>query len=1398
MGDQDVLSSEVVGNLDCTTGDGMITNDNRSQKQDQFQNSEKPEQNGSELAVSVDSFLQEESNSIAGSTTGRQPNGPKKTIRERYHSVKQQYPELIKRLNRHRAQTPNSFEWLGGTKNPLVLNAAQTPIANVLRSEKNSTPKETWEAGRPALPLDVSAVEPPPNRLNHSFTFPEDLNLERQALRGLANESVDEDFVNSKRRMRRVHAPDYLERVPSRGARSEIGEVGPYGGQSFYRMHPMQSHFYDPRSYYSAYRDYAEGRRSVGLTHQYAPYDSRAAYAENLMRRRPQSSFEAILNQRHGTFGAYDVEEEMVKRSDSSSSRRDETGSDEEVAAIHYQQEMARRAVAGRFDTSGSVSDEYYYFGVIQLPQEKIQSILYKATPPPGYFHLPPIEKAAYLFYFVLYNRYFTPIEEFHNRFNREFFKYSCDGDSAETALWKICKHTQEEFVARRSAYQLKAYEKTQKQLFSDDRETPDSRLSDHGSRYDQEEDSDRLSIESASKEPYKFRSAHAFARFAVGGKVIVVDPEASTSVIELRDLKSFVAETETQRIIETIEMFHGPLIPGMTPPHSVSLYIERQIDHIMKSDIYKANPLGSDASDCLLVWQLLKMIVQQQGRVTGPDISRLLMTGYDDKSIPGGHSAVSIHNSDEVNGFHRYMQFLLGGHVDEAIESAIKDGLILDAMVLARWVCPQKLEKVDAAFLAQRAEQNPVMTLLSVAHDFPAPILLNPPTDDTGSWRSHAAIILANLATETAFKMVYNLGKVLARREYHAAADFCFLAVSLLADYDPFCPVVHSDEDDTQGRQHITLVHASLPDDEVESVNCCYGFSIVDLHATEIYEYGLRLACTGFPVRLTQSCDYQKYRFKYAQLLSEYGGFASDAYRYCVEIAKGVTEKWADYGQDEMLQLCDLADRLQHVACADRKEISWFSEVRGFIEHSNTAPLVQDTGLQQASFADCSKENPTDVSATQPRTRTLSFGSEAAEWHADHQEPLQMSPITSNVENATLLEQQSHDTGQRSQTHKTEACTMHEMQQHHILAQRRTSAINTGSSTLNPSQQLIAFPPPLPTTQESLDTLEDKVRGLSLNEQKAGEQQVENYGQYDSGSEIHNEASEKTAIRAERLTMRPQLFITEIESSNDASSANSSSQENTPLKQNEFKHSTEMSTVLDAPSPSGMDDSVFTAGDDPTHYQTAQTPEIASHRNLNHRTDVHTPLCNTNDDFNIISTEQAYSSLKTDQNKLTKPAETSKSLSGSSHSSGIFGMLKAKIAKAIPSGNEMILPDDKNPSIVWDPVQNKYVGAGVEEEKVDSKPPSAANSALLDGSGKNSNVGLTAARLSGGSRYFNPLNDIASQSSSVSPAPTMPPVMVPPTFGFIPTPPDDDNATPESPFSVDTSPVIPSTTTLT
>lgn len=52
----------------------------------------------------------------------------------------------------------------------------------------------------------------------------------------------------------------------------------------------------------------------------------------------------------------------------------------------------------------------------------------------------------------------------------------------------------------------------------------------------------------------------------------------------------------------------------GHTPPQTPLLFIQRQIDRIIQSDVYRANPTSGDANDCLLIWHLLEMLVRQQG----------------------------------------------------------------------------------------------------------------------------------------------------------------------------------------------------------------------------------------------------------------------------------------------------------------------------------------------------------------------------------------------------------------------------------------------------------------------------------------------------------------------------------------------------------------------------------------------------------------------------------------------------------------------------------------------------------------------------------------------------------------------------------------------------------------
>ena len=98
----------------------------------------------------------------------------------------------------------------------------------------------------------------------------------------------------------------------------------------------------------------------------------------------------------------------------------------------------------------------------------------------------------------------------------------------------------------------------------------------------------------------------------------------------------------------------------------------------------------------------------------------------------------------------------------------------------------------------------------------------------------------------------------------------------------------------------------------------------------------------------------------------------------------------------------------------------------------------------------------------------------------------------------------------------------------------------------------------------------------------------------------------------------------------------------------------------------------------------------------------------------------------------------------------------------------------------MWDPVKGRYIGEGVEDEAVAAPPPvmsmptldAAASSAPMPPS-MPAGGGLKAARISGGSRYFNPLNAASKTAAAPvhAPVPAMP---IPTTFGFMPTQPGE------------------------
>ncbi|KAI1713168.1 sec23-binding domain of sec16 domain-containing protein [Ditylenchus destructor] len=1134
-----------------------------------------------------------------------------------------------------------------------------------------------------------------------------------------------ESFVERERQFR------FRKAATGGRAKSEVGEALSHGNG---RNRDYRSSFYrnvNNSSFQSGVSAYSRPRSS------FEPASSSTNAAARVLKSRPDDWYEV---QRR-----YTARENVPMNQPSSEEELDDPTSDlyedeegedsrDELSSYNFrpiQPPSARNTGTGYYsgNTRGyaygrtgaaskkSVLDfddrEVYYFGVVQLSLERARSILATNPPPAEYRDLNPIEKTAYLYYFTLYRKYLTPVVTFKNVFNREFYKYTCQGSTEDVALWKICKHTQEEYKQKIIKRNQEAYKLSQKHLFSDERDTPDSRTSDRPSFCDQE--SDINSLESASKEPLLYRIPHKVFKFAVGGRVIVLDPETSVSTIRIEDAKKFFLDPNSRRNVEALESFKGPLILGDTQPHSISLFIERQIDRILQSDVYRCNPNSGDANDGLLIWRLLETLVHQHGKVTGPDLARLLMSGhtYSARNIKAsqfirGKSDNVYESNGNSSGndtddpsreeskvapyaMDRFTRFLLGGHVEEAIESAMKDGLFFDALLLAHRMFRndrRKLDEIEAKLLNRRKldHNHPTMTLISVAAEIPVPLLTNITTDDASGWRAHIAIVLANLQTQTAIDTVYQLGLALAGKEFNSAADFCFLVVNLLTGYDCFRPPqgeITSDEE--KSRKYIKLISASLPDDELHSTVTRFGWSILDFQATEIFEYAQKLSNPS-AAALSHSIEFQKCRLEYATLLSEYGGFNANVSQYCTEVARAIWDHPASVDRNMIEELCDMAERFHHISNRGTEDQEWIAHLRTFIgsqpTHIPTAHVVHPQAQvpHKASVADDNQSQYSSMSNY--------FGGRPA---------ASSSPIPMMEKRQEPIQNVSQQQQKISQQHQLQRQTSKSSGHHPAARLPRTRTV---------SQESVPSSPPGTRSRnesfvESNIIPEFPTMGIDIKPIKEHKDDVEQI----SPSRQHHAPIPNThsATALFPPNQAENIGMTQMASPNNTHSFYS----NIPAASSPYDHHQMFvprgeSQEEDVHSPFSIG-GPLTANND---YEESNSPFITSDymipnpeppapQETHHQ---------NNDSLNAHSQrELPKTQPKEDANgNEIKPKETK-----SSPKSG--GMLAGLVKKFIPQNKEMILPDDSNPSLRYDPQLQRWVGEGVEEEEPPPPPPTFA-----------------------------------------------------------------------------------------
>ncbi|CAO4370683.1 unnamed protein product [Caenorhabditis nigoni] len=1170
-----------------------------------------------------------------------------------------------------------------------------------------------------------------------------------------------------------TRGPMIIQPAPH-NSRKAVNKHGMSNGGS--RTHNSTFNGYDKRYYHNSSRGpnesfsgiYPRSRNVSGYASDFMNSRIGAGLLPNNMNeslRRPRSSIaEKYTNAPRSGFGGYDSGESE----NNSGELEDEEGEDEELRTYNLE---ARRAQGSRSVSNTLAADHFgeedekYYFGVVKLGSQMVDHVFRTMPPPEEYYRFKPLERVAYIFYCAVYNKPYKRVQEFRNIFNREYFNYVCAGDSEETALYKICKSMQDQHTQKQIEESRLAYEKAQ-------RDAAESAKLDFNKDRIMDPEDHKVAIsqpeEVLSNGPLHYHTCLQFATIGVGGKMVIIRPAGtvdhvsghvlSTTSVHVDDLRSFLNfDEQSGKVIESVQNFKGPLIAGQTPTHSVRLYIQRQVDALRQMrnspDVKK-----SEVVDALLIWQLLEVMVQQHGRVTGPDIATLLTNASEELAENTGIAEGGVLDAPQkLDAKERFNKFLLGGHINEAVESAISDGLYADAMTLIRRLHPndaKKIEEIETRFMNLRSIDDPFATLVAVANDQLPPILTNSAFDDDNNWKRHAAIVLANLSSETAMLTIYRLGLLLARRKRDCAADFCLLVVCILTGYDSFSlPATSATEGQERSREHIGLVHSgSSLLNRVDGLSGTAGFSFTDLHATDIFDYALRLGNNNTASPLAKSVDYQVSRIEYAKKLASYGGFATDAFRYCTEVARSLWMFIGAFDQNVLLDLCDLAESLQHVAATTPAEIEWIAAMRMML--SGAVPPVQE------------------IQEVQQPEEDHSLASEAQKWHDEHQAPIEITKRSiPNHREVSAPPGNYYEQQQQQQPHAATAPpattkpallppTVTSSESSYLTTETggsistETVAVSTSrTSTIpeptpeppKPVEQPVLTPPPvmkpfipemtppveipqpIPTSQLPPMTPPPKTQPPSV-----------------SASKPIPVATNK--IDAD-IAMSPRSELDDLWGAAPPSISQ-------PMYQ-------PMPVIKTPPAPAPTTPPAMSSAPPLTHGQPS-----------------------------VPNTKTA---IPPSPEKPQQPQELGKMEKNNSGS--WFGSIRSKIIKSIPSANQMILPDDKKPSIVWDPVQQKYVGAGVEEEVVAPPPPVMSAPHLMGGgadSNKSSTNSLRNARSGVGSRYLQ-----SGMATSQAPAmdtgmpSMMPPTMMPlPTsFSFMPAAADDDSSEYVDPFSAEASP---------
>ncbi|XP_072141882.1 uncharacterized protein [Dermacentor andersoni] len=788
--------------------------------------------------------------------------------------------------------------------------------------------------------------------------------------------------------------------------------------------------------------------------------------------------------------------------------------------------------------------------------------------------------------------------------------------------------------------------------------------------------ESTRLDHVPQPEEVKKFSRPHPLACFCGANGLLKLVPTLSSGnlppPIEIHSLKHLFQKDPQ---FHELQAFPGPLVRSETHKNDVIQFCTQKIQS------FTEDPSLPDRSSHILLWELLVLMLRQNGFVSGSDIAELLLRGHnilepsastsvlagrpggeggevtspegaDDGSSPSPDEGIVVSDRAQLgttsssHTLTKFREFLLFGHKKDALEWAVKCGLWGHALSLASKMDARTYASIMTRFTNALAINDPLQTLYQHLSGRQPAAVTCIADEKWGDWRPHLAMILSNPSSrpEVDARSITTLGDVLASRGCLSAAHFCYL----MAQVEFGTYACKSSKMVLLGSSHHTLSFEEFASNEA-------------IHCTEIYEYSQSLANAGYMLP-----HLQIYKFLHATRLAEFG-FAQEALHYCEVLAEAMVR------QCESAQLAaqtyELASRLKY-------HDPHFSQGQGELEELGEPPWL-------ANFAHLVTQLHQQLRGNSNMSQVgIHYGQESGyEGHEAH--PVSQVPSTENLHG-----QQGFSSSTGFAVYDSSMPILQQSGKFNN-SYLDTSACGDSAQVVSPSaEQWTSLPQATPDFSQHLPPTSMSSFVAAPTSVDSGWNSVPQLSTATQPSAEYNFVSTSPPLPSESAAvmngMSPQA---------DGSAPSSPPVSSQPASFDYYKAST------------------YSQAQNLQHRQTSRErlSSVSSTTDTRDRRDSVDSAALASGRSRLPSGPQ--SSLTTDQStsesERSKPAAANKGktqVAGKSWLGGIFG-------KLLPKGpNQMILPDDKDPDIVWDEQKNCWVDKNAAPGEAESRmaaPPS-------------------------------------------------------------------------------------------